>query len=78
MGKLDRWVRTKDGAIGIDRSSEMLRLARVKLEAAGIAERGLIEQIRTSQDEAMAVVADMANAIRDGKLGGSMRKSPRV
>ena len=41
-----------------------------KLEAAGIAERGLIEQIRTSQDEAMAVVADMANAIRDGKLGG--------
>jgi len=40
-----------------------------KLEAAGIAERGLIEQIRTSQDEAMAVVADMANAIRDGKLG---------
>ena len=40
-----------------------------KLEAAGIAERDLIEQIRTSQDEAMAVVADMANAIRDGKLG---------
>jgi signal transduction histidine kinase len=40
-----------------------------KLEAAGTAERDLIEQIRTSQDEAMAVVADMANAIRDGKLG---------
>src|SRR6266699_5743980 len=40
-----------------------------KLEAAGTGEQGLIEQIRTSQDEAMAVVADMANAIRDGKLG---------
>ena len=40
-----------------------------KLEAAGTAEQGLVEQIRTSQDEAMAVVADIANAIRDGKLG---------
>jgi signal transduction histidine kinase len=40
-----------------------------KLEAAGIAEQGLVEQIRSSQDEAMAVVADIANAIRDGKLG---------
>ncbi|HEX5863646.1 MAG TPA: ATP-binding protein [Casimicrobiaceae bacterium] len=40
-----------------------------KLEAAGIAEQSLIEQIRMSQDEAMAVVADIANAIRDGKLG---------
>ena len=40
-----------------------------KLEAAGMTERSLVEQIRSSQDEAMAVVADMANAIRDGKLG---------
>ena len=40
-----------------------------KVEAAGTADRGLVEQIRSSQDEAMAVVADMANAIRDGKLG---------
>jgi signal transduction histidine kinase len=40
-----------------------------KLELAGIAEPILIEQIRASQDEAMAAVADMANAIRDGKLG---------
>src|SRR5437867_6972188 len=40
-----------------------------KLEAAGTGEQGLIEQIRTSQDEAMVVVADIANAIRDGKLG---------
>ncbi|HEY2967341.1 MAG TPA: ATP-binding protein [Casimicrobiaceae bacterium] len=40
-----------------------------KLEAAGIGEQGLIERIRSSQDEAMAVVADIANAIRDGKLG---------
>ncbi len=41
-----------------------------KLEAEGTAEQqGLIEQIRSSQDEAMVVIADMANAIRDGKLG---------
>jgi signal transduction histidine kinase len=40
-----------------------------KLETAGTAEPALVEQIRSSQDEAMAVVADMANAIRDGKLG---------
>ncbi len=40
-----------------------------KVEAAGPAEQALVEQIRSTQDEAMAVVADMANAIRDGKLG---------
>jgi signal transduction histidine kinase len=40
-----------------------------KVEAAGTADHGLVEEIRSSQDEAMAVVADMANAIRDGKLG---------
>ncbi|MEO6748771.1 MAG: ATP-binding protein [Casimicrobiaceae bacterium] len=40
-----------------------------KLEAAGTADPALVEQVRTSQDEAMAVVADIANAIRDGKLG---------
>jgi signal transduction histidine kinase len=44
-----------------------------KLEAAGIAEKGLVEQIRSSQDEAMAVVADIANAIRDGKLDAVTR-----
>ena len=41
-----------------------------KLEAEGTAEQqGLIEQLRSSQDDAMDVTADMANAIRDGKLG---------
>jgi signal transduction histidine kinase len=40
-----------------------------KVETAGTADPALVEQIRSSQDEAMAVVADMANAIRDGKLG---------
>src|SRR5436309_3787199 len=53
-----------------------------KVEAAGTAERGLVEQIRSSQDEAMAVVADMANAIRDGKLGsvtgGLLRRQERL
>ena len=43
-----------------------------KLEAVTTAEQqGLIEQIRLSQDDAMSTVADMANAIRDGKLGAS-------
>jgi signal transduction histidine kinase len=40
-----------------------------KVEAAGTADPALVEDIRSSQDEAMSVVADMANAIRDGKLG---------
>ena len=39
------------------------------IEATGTTDRHLFEQIRSSQDEVMAVVADMANAIRDGKLG---------
>ena len=42
-----------------------------KLEAEGSAEQqGLIEQLRSSQDDAMEVTADMANAIRDKRLGG--------
>ncbi|MEP7062078.1 MAG: ATP-binding protein [Betaproteobacteria bacterium] len=40
-----------------------------KLEAAGTADPKLVEQVRASQDEAMAVVADIANAIRDRRLG---------
>src|SRR6478672_4545811 len=41
------------------------------LESEGTAEQqDVIRQIRSSQDDAMATVADMANAIRDGKLGG--------
>jgi signal transduction histidine kinase len=44
-----------------------------KLEAAGSADHALVERIRTSQDEAMAVVADIANAIRDARLGPATR-----
>ena len=40
-----------------------------KLDASGMTEQGLLEQVRLSQDEAMGVVADIANAIRDGKIG---------
>ena len=40
-----------------------------KLEASGVADKRLLEQIRGSQDDAMGVVADIANAIRDGRLG---------
>ncbi|MDM0048420.1 ATP-binding protein [Variovorax sp. J22P240] len=40
-----------------------------KLETAAAAgQKGLIDQVRASQDDAMGVVADIANAIRDGKL----------
>ena len=48
------------------------------LDAVATADqKELIEHIRLSQDEAMAVIADMANAIRDGKLGaftGALRQ----
>jgi len=40
-----------------------------KVEATGTTQQAMVERIRSTQDEAMAVVADMANAIRDGKLG---------
>src|SRR6202008_4492712 len=40
-----------------------------RLEAAATPEeRALIRDIRSAQDEAMDAVADIANAIRDGKL----------
>ncbi|QNN64409.1 metalloregulator ArsR/SmtB family transcription factor [Sphingomonas rhizophila] len=38
---LELFADRSDGAIGVDRSSEMLRLARVKLDAAGIASASL-------------------------------------
>ena len=53
-----------------------------KLEAAGTADQELVEQVRNSQDEAMGVVADIANAIRDGKLaavtGPLLRRQERL
>jgi signal transduction histidine kinase len=40
-----------------------------RIEAAAPSdERALIEQIRAAQDDAMAVVADIANSIREGKI----------
>src|SRR4029078_7505969 len=41
-----------------------------RLEAGESAEQhGLVEHVRVSQEEAMGVVADIANAIRDRTLG---------
>ena len=41
-----------------------------KLDAAGLPDQhALVEAVRASQDEAMVVVADMANAIRDRNVG---------
>ena len=54
-----------------------------KLEISGSAEqKELIEQILLAQDDAMEAVADMANAIRDGKLslvtGALMKRLERL
>jgi signal transduction histidine kinase len=46
-------------------------LARIE-GAAPPDERTLIQQIRTAQDDAMGVVADIANLIREGKLADAM------
>ena len=46
-------------------------LARIE-GAAPPDERTLIQQIRVAQEDAMAVVADIANLIREGKLGEAM------
>ena len=37
-------------------------------------ERALIQQIRAAQDDAMAIVADIANFIRDGKVADAMTR----
>ena len=47
-------------------------LARIEA-AAPPDERTLIQQIRTGQDDAMAVVADIANSIREGKVEDAIR-----
>jgi signal transduction histidine kinase len=45
-----------------------------RLDAVEVAEQhDLVEQVRVSQDEAMSVVADIANAIRDRTLGSITR-----
>jgi signal transduction histidine kinase len=45
-----------------------------KLDTAGLPEQhDLVEQVRSGQDEAMSVVADMANAIRDRNIGSFTR-----
>src|SRR2546425_1641745 len=46
-------------------------LARIE-GAAPPDERTLIQQIRAAQDDAMGVVADIANLIREGKLADAM------
>src|SRR5881628_1616092 len=46
-------------------------LARLE-KAAPPEERALIQAIRGSQDDAMATVADIANAVRDGRLADAM------
>jgi CHASE3 domain sensor protein len=51
------------------RENNRFNEALAKLDTAAIpGQKGLIDQIRASQDDAMAVMADIANAIRDGKL----------
>ena len=45
-------------------------LARIE-EAAPEAERQIIQKIRAGQEEAMTVVADIANLVRDGKIAAA-------
>ncbi|HSQ79585.1 MAG TPA: response regulator [Casimicrobiaceae bacterium] len=61
----------KEAAIAkVLRENNRFNSTLASLEAEATTEQhGLIEKIRSSQDDAMATVADMANAIRDGKLG---------
>ena len=47
-------------------------LARIEQEAPA-AERQVIQKIRTAQEEAMTVVADIANLVRDGKIEAATR-----
>jgi signal transduction histidine kinase len=47
-------------------------LARIE-EAAPDDERQIIQKIRTGQEEAMTVVADIANLVRDGRVDAAMR-----
>jgi signal transduction histidine kinase len=47
-------------------------LARIE-EAAADDERQIIQKIRLGQEEAMTVVADIANLVRDGKTDAAMR-----
>jgi signal transduction histidine kinase len=42
-------------------------------EAAPEAERQIIQKIRAAQEEAMAIVADIANLVRDGKIDAATR-----
>ena len=64
-----------EAAIGrILRENNRFNETLAKLDAAELREQhGLVEQVRASQDEAMAVVADMANAIRDRNIGNVTR-----
>jgi signal transduction histidine kinase len=64
-----------EAAIGkILRENNRFNETLAKLDAAGLPDQhNLVEQVRVSQDEAMSVVADMANAIRDGNLGNVTR-----
>jgi signal transduction histidine kinase len=62
-------VRDETSIARILRENNRFNNTLAKLEATGTPEeRDLIQQIRSRQDEAMNVVADIANAIRDGRL----------
>ncbi|MEP7057483.1 MAG: ATP-binding protein [Caldimonas sp.] len=64
-----------EAAIGkILRENNRFNETLAKLDAAGLPEQhDLVEQVRVSQDDAMTVVADIANAIRDRNLGSVTR-----
>ncbi|HEU4369650.1 MAG TPA: ATP-binding protein [Methylomirabilota bacterium] len=62
-------VRDEAAVARILRENNRFNDALARLEAAGtVEERELIQQIRARQDGVMETVADIANAIRDGRL----------
>ena len=67
-------VRQDEGAVAqILRENNRFNDTLARIEgAAPPDERTLIQQIRTAQDEAMAVVADIANSIRAGEIDDAM------
>ena len=67
-------VREETAVANILRENNRFNDTLVLLEqAAPDAERQIIQKIRSAQDEAMAVVADIANLVRDGKIDAATR-----
>jgi signal transduction histidine kinase len=67
-------VRDEAAVASILRENNRFNEALARLEAAvEEPERGVIQRIRAGQEEAMSLVADIANLVRDGKIDAATR-----